>query len=131
MGLAFYLQAFYRLTPFGEALSKKFKNVWRLYNTVMQQPKTVEVLKSAGTTFGLVAKAKEEKKNSKEGKRAPIEGQSITAPPLEKGRFKKDFNVWTKGWEADKRKMVDKFVKNIKGGLRVGKGLSVPDWKKK
>eukprot|EP00742_Colponemidia_sp_Colp-10_P014933 GILJ01017011.1.p1 GENE.GILJ01017011.1~~GILJ01017011.1.p1 ORF type:complete len:616 (+),score=163.26 GILJ01017011.1:76-1923(+) len=86
---------------------------------------------AARTKAEITAKAKEEKKNSKEGKRAPIEGQSITAPPLEKGRFKKDFNVWTKGWEADKRKMVDKFVKNIKGGLRVGKGLSVPDWKKK
>lgn len=83
------------------------------------------------TKAELTAKAREEKKNSKEGKRAPIEGLLVTAPPLSPNRFKKDYNAWNKAWEVDKRKMVDKFVKNIKGGLRVGKGLSVPDWKKK
>eukprot|EP00744_Colponema_vietnamica_P001008 GILI01001731.1.p2 GENE.GILI01001731.1~~GILI01001731.1.p2 ORF type:complete len:458 (-),score=206.32 GILI01001731.1:254-1597(-) len=62
INLAFTLQVFYRFATNAEALSKKFKNVWRLYNTVMQQPQTVEVLKSVGGSFGLVAKPKEEKK---------------------------------------------------------------------
>ncbi|KAG8342208.1 Glutathione S transferase N terminal domain [Trypanosoma vivax] len=51
--VAFALQSHYRLNSAeGEALTKKYKNAYRLYNTVMQQPKTVEVLKSQGATFG-------------------------------------------------------------------------------
>jgi elongation factor 1-gamma len=46
----------------GDALAKKFKNAFRLYNTVMQQPKTVEVLKQFGTTFGAYKKPEEPKK---------------------------------------------------------------------
>ncbi|CUG87629.1 elongation factor 1, putative, partial [Bodo saltans] len=46
----------------GEALAKKFKNAFRLYNTVMQQQKTVEVLKAFGTSFGAYKKPEEPKK---------------------------------------------------------------------
>eukprot|EP00388_Colpodella_angusta_P019719 GDKJ01049326.1.p2 GENE.GDKJ01049326.1~~GDKJ01049326.1.p2 ORF type:complete len:404 (+),score=109.58 GDKJ01049326.1:41-1252(+) len=62
INLAFTFQVFYRFATNAETLSKKFKNVWRLYNTVMQQPQTVEVLKAVGGSFGLMAKPKEEKK---------------------------------------------------------------------
>lgn len=62
--IAFSLQWAYQLAAAGEDFSKKFKNVFRLYNTVMQQPKVVEVLKSHGATFGVPKKEakKEEKK---------------------------------------------------------------------
>lgn len=63
ISIAFSLQWVYRATgDHGEALSKKFRNVFRLYNTVMQQPKTVEVLASQGATFGPVKAAKPAKK---------------------------------------------------------------------
>ncbi|KAF8283373.1 hypothetical protein TcYC6_0015280 [Trypanosoma cruzi] len=56
VAVAFALQWHYRLNGAeGEALTKKkYRNAYRLYNTVMQQPKTVEVLRSQGATFGPV-----------------------------------------------------------------------------
>ncbi|KAF8303725.1 putative elongation factor 1-gamma [Trypanosoma cruzi] len=52
VAVAFALQWHYRLNGAeGEALTKKYRNAYRLYNTVMQQPKTVEVLRSQGATF--------------------------------------------------------------------------------
>lgn len=71
IAVAFALQWAYRGSKlFGEELTKKFKNAYRLYNTVMQQPKTVEVLKQWGATFGpvKVAKKAEEKKPKAEKK---------------------------------------------------------------
>ena len=62
---------------------------------------------------------------------ANVEGESVSAPPLAPNRVKKDWNQWKKEWEGDSRRMVDKFVKNVKGGVRVGKGLTAPDWRKK
>jgi elongation factor 1-gamma len=49
-----------------EALAKKFKGAFRLYNTVMQQPKTVEVLKQFKASFGAFKKAEEPKAAKKE-----------------------------------------------------------------
>ena len=63
--VAFSLQWVYQLAVEGENFSKKFKNVWRLYNTVMQQPKVVEVLKAHNATFGVPKKAAEPKKEEK------------------------------------------------------------------
>jgi len=62
ISIAFGLQWVYRLIPaHGEQCAKKFRNAYRLYNTVMQQPKTVEVLKKWGATFGPAKPPKEEK----------------------------------------------------------------------
>jgi elongation factor 1-gamma len=65
--VAFGLQWLVRGVPTGEAVFKKFRNALRLYNTVMQQPKTVEVLKANGATFGFppAEKKAEEKKAEK------------------------------------------------------------------
>ncbi|CAM65924.1 elongation factor-1 gamma [Leishmania infantum JPCM5] len=53
ISVAFALQWVYRMNvKHGEELTKKYRNAYRLYNTVMQQPKTVEVLKQWGATFG-------------------------------------------------------------------------------
>lgn len=62
-----------------EELAKKFKNVLRLFNTVMQQPKTVEVLKAHGSTF-TVAKKPEVK----------AEKKAEEAKPAKKEEKKKD-----------------------------------------
>lgn len=72
IAIAFALQWTYRAsTEHGEALTKKFRNVYRLYNTVMQQPKTVEVLKQWGATFGPAkAPKKAEEKKPKAEKKA-------------------------------------------------------------
>ncbi|EPY29488.1 elongation factor 1-gamma [Strigomonas culicis] len=71
IAVAFALQWTYRINVHhGEELAKKYKNAYRLYNTVMQQEKTVEVLKSCGATFGPhKAAKKEEKKEKKEEKK--------------------------------------------------------------
>lgn len=62
IGIAFALQWVYRLCEkHGEAMAKKYKNAYRLYNTVMQQPKTVAVLKAHNATFGPVKAKKAEK----------------------------------------------------------------------
>ncbi|CAD2220402.1 Glutathione S-transferase, N-terminal domain/Glutathione S-transferase, C-terminal domain/Elongation factor 1 gamma, conserved domain containing protein, putative [Angomonas deanei] len=62
IAIAFSLQWVYRInTKHGEALAKKFRNAYRLYNTVMQQPKTVEVLQQWGATFGPIKAPKEAK----------------------------------------------------------------------
>lgn len=85
--VAFALQWVYRLNlANGEALSKKFKGAFRLYNTVMQQPKTVEVLKSMGGTFGPVKAPKEEKKQEKKAEKKPAkdEDSEDDAPKEEK-----------------------------------------------
>eukprot|EP00796_Vickermania_ingenoplastis_P012020 gene12021-8275_t len=72
IAVAFALQWTYRMNlQHGEALAKKFKGAFRLYNTVMQQPKTVEVLKAQGATFGPVKAPKEEKKVEKVDKKKP------------------------------------------------------------
>lgn len=63
--VAFSLQWVFHVNLDGDALSKKFKNAFRLYNTVMQQPKVVEVLKAHGSTFGAAKKAEEPKKEAK------------------------------------------------------------------
>ena len=65
--VAFSVQWLVRGVPNAEALFKKFRNALRLYNTVMQQPKTVEVLKANGATFGFppAEKKAEEKKAEK------------------------------------------------------------------
>ncbi|CBH18338.1 elongation factor 1 gamma, putative [Trypanosoma brucei gambiense DAL972] len=69
--VAFALQFHYRANAAeGEALTKKYRNVYRLYNTVMQQPKTVEVLKSQGATFGPV-KAKKAEQQAPKAEKAP------------------------------------------------------------
>lgn len=74
IAIAFSLQWVFHSNPLhGDALSKKYKGAYRLYNTVMQQPKTVEVLKSQGATFGAAKppkqeKAKTEKKATKPAK---------------------------------------------------------------
>ncbi|EAN84721.1 elongation factor 1-gamma (EF-1-gamma), putative [Trypanosoma cruzi] len=45
VAVAFAPQWHYRLSGAeGEALTRKYRNAYRLYNTVVQQPKTVEVL---------------------------------------------------------------------------------------
>lgn len=67
--IAFSMQWMLQPNPEGEAVSKKFKNVFRLYNTVMQQPKIVEVLKAHGSTFGVTKKAEEPKKKAEEPKK--------------------------------------------------------------
>jgi len=66
--VAFSVQWLVRAHPTAEVEFKKYRNVLRLYNTVMQQPKTVEVLKANGATFGFrpaEKKAAEEKKPEK------------------------------------------------------------------
>ncbi|ORC84288.1 putative elongation factor 1-gamma (EF-1-gamma) [Trypanosoma theileri] len=71
IAVAFALQWHYRLNRAeGEALTRQYKNAYRLYNTVMQQPKTVEVLRAQGATFGPV---KEEKK--KDAAAAPAKAE--------------------------------------------------------
>ncbi|EPY35420.1 elongation factor 1-gamma [Angomonas deanei] len=62
IAIAFSLQFCYRTNPtHSERLAKKFRNAYRLYNTVMQQPKTVEVLQQWGATFGPIKAPKEAK----------------------------------------------------------------------
>ncbi|CCD13608.1 unnamed protein product [Trypanosoma congolense IL3000] len=69
--VAFSLQSHYRFNAEeGEALTKKYRNAYRLYNTVMQQPTTVEVLKSQGATFGPV-KAKKAEQPAPKAQKAP------------------------------------------------------------
>lgn len=59
--VAFALQWHYRMNyAEAEGLAKKYRNSYRFYNTVMFQPKTLEVLKSEGAAIGPV---KQEKKN--------------------------------------------------------------------
>jgi elongation factor 1-gamma len=48
-----------------DELSKKFKNVFRLFNTVLQQPKSVEVLKAHGSTFTVAKKPEAPKAEKK------------------------------------------------------------------
>ncbi|CAD2220403.1 Glutathione S-transferase, N-terminal domain/Glutathione S-transferase, C-terminal domain containing protein, putative [Angomonas deanei] len=53
IAIAFSLQWVYRLNAkHGEALAKKYKNAYRLYHLVMQQPKTAAVLKQWGAILG-------------------------------------------------------------------------------
>lgn len=79
VAVAFALQWHYRLNRAeGEALTKKYRNAYRLYNTVMQQPKTVEVLKSQGATFGPV---KEEQKKAA----APAKAEKKPKAAADKG----------------------------------------------
>lgn len=51
IALAFNLSWLYRYTPFGAEFHGKFTNVRRLYNTVMQNPTTVAVLKRIGGSW--------------------------------------------------------------------------------
>lgn len=46
----------------GERFANKFKNAYRFYNTVMQQPKIVQVLTEHGASIGYPKMAKEPKK---------------------------------------------------------------------
>lgn len=58
--VGFSLQWFFHFNPeSGEVLAKTFRNVYRLYNTVMQQPPTVVVLRAHGASFGAVKKPEE------------------------------------------------------------------------
>ena len=81
---AFTLQMAYRWDPKAEELAKKFKGAFRLYQTVMNQPATVEVLKEEGGSFGFQPKAKEVKpkaeKPKKEAKPAEEEEEEMPAP---------------------------------------------------
>ena len=60
IGTAFELDWVLRFAPNSQELFKPYRNVWRFYNTVMNQPKTVEVLMSVGAEIG-IAKPKEAK----------------------------------------------------------------------
>ncbi|TPP41685.1 Elongation factor 1 gamma, conserved domain family protein [Leishmania donovani] len=65
ISVAFALQWVYRMNvKHGEELTKKYRNAYRLYNTVMQQPKTVEVLKQWGATSFVLDAYKREYSNT-------------------------------------------------------------------
>lgn len=89
--VAFSLNWFVRSMPGAEGVFKKFRNALRLYNTVMQQPKTVEVLKANGATFGFppAEKKAEEKKpaapaaEKKEKKPAAADDDEEDDAPME------------------------------------------------
>ena len=72
---AFVLQFLLPFHPDAETLAKKFKNVYRLYNTVMNHPKVLDVLKSEGSSFGCrkVEKKKEEPKPKEKKEEKPKE----------------------------------------------------------
>ena len=83
--VAFSLQWLVRMHPTAEAEFKKYRNALRLYNTVMQQPKTVEVLKANGATFGFrpAEKKKEEKPaEKKEEKKKPAAEEEEDEEPV-------------------------------------------------
>lgn len=80
ISIAFALQWVFRFSSESEAWSKKNRNVWRLYNTVMQQPKTVEVLKEQNGSFGLVAKKKEDKPKAEEKPKAEAKPKKEAKP---------------------------------------------------
>ncbi|KAG5510578.1 hypothetical protein JKF63_06875 [Porcisia hertigi] len=74
ISVAFSLQWVYRTNvKHGEELTKKYRNAYRLYNTVMQQPKTVEVLKQWGATFGPMKAAKKAAEKPKAVEKKPKE----------------------------------------------------------
>jgi elongation factor 1-gamma len=78
INLAFTLDWSFRFCPDHEVFTKKYKNVFRHYSTVMNQPKTIECLTAHGAVIGLPkvekkaaepAKPKEEAKPKKEEKK--------------------------------------------------------------
>ncbi|CCW64576.1 unnamed protein product [Phytomonas sp. EM1] len=70
--LAFSLRTAYRLTgSVGEELSKKYKNLFRLYNTVMQNPQMVELFRKLGASSAPFKTAKPEEKKQQPAKSAP------------------------------------------------------------
>ena len=70
ISVACTLNQLFRFNPDAVALSKKYPGVWRLYNTTLQHPKSVEALKKFGATFGFrtvkPAATKPEEKEKKE-----------------------------------------------------------------
>lgn len=85
ISVAFALQWAYRASiEHGEALTKKFKNVYRLYNTVMQQPKTVEVLKQWGGTFGPAKAPKKAEEKKPKAEKKPKEAEQAEEAEEEK-----------------------------------------------
>jgi elongation factor 1-gamma len=86
ISIAFTMQLAIRWAPNAEELLKKFKNATRLYNTVMNQPKTVEVLKEEGASFGPRPKAKAapEPKPKAEAKPKKEEAEEEDEAPVEK-----------------------------------------------
>lgn len=90
ISVGFSLQWVFRVNvAHAEALAKKFKNVYRLYNTVMQHPKTLEVLKSQGATFGAVKAPKEEKKQEKKPEKKPAKKEEDDDDDMPKEEKKK------------------------------------------
>ncbi|CCW66695.1 unnamed protein product [Phytomonas sp. Hart1] len=70
--IAFSLRFIYRVSgSLGEEMSKKYKNVFRLYNTIVQHPKMVEFFRELGTSSAPFKSEKPVDKKQKPAKSAP------------------------------------------------------------